>query len=179
MVIITGQPSKQSSAPSSTRDQGGVASVEGVGLVGRGQHPTRGSGAGTGAAVKLRGKKMVKPASNSLERDELLALDVLGKQALAGEDREELTHRQREGREEGVVRPDTEYGMESRHENSYLEESVGEGEGEGEGGGERGGEEEGGGQEGDGLFSYFSPPRSAGSRHTLSVRDPITYPRAN
>ena len=136
-----------------------------------------------------------KEGVNPLERDVLLALDVLrrggeeggGKGWSEGGGVGEGGGGWSEGggvREggggwsEGDLRGET-GGLELRQTTSTPELGVAVGHGSGEdsylddsreeGGGREGGEWE--GVEGGGtLFSYFSPPRSAGSRHTSSVR---------
>ena len=123
------------------------------------------------------GKEGVSP----LERDVLLALDVLRR---GGEDGGEGwsegggVGEGGGGWSEGDLRGET-GGLELRQTTSTPELGVAVGHGSGEdsylddsreeGGGREGGEGEGVGGGGT-LFSYFSPPRSAGSRHTSSVR---------
>ena len=134
---------------------------------------------------RKRGERAEGVASSSLERDELLALDVLKIGRVPPQDEE----RQRSGRSQEVDSGDVDtsvdsvpYGLEPRQnsstpelgaefghqseENSYLECSMEEEGEEEEGGGEREGE-----VGGDKVFSYFSPPRSAEIRHTPSVRN--------
>ena len=185
---------RQQSAPNSGR-QRGVATLKGVGLDRQthseiGDWGDRSSKDGVRERGRQRGemsegqveKERQKGESGKgghsktgretrqqwLETDELLALDVLGVKRLPPPSGEESG-------KNGDFREDTvdsvPCDMEPRQktstpeplgqrseENSYLDYSVeGEGEGEGEGDGNK-------------LFSYFSPPRSADSRHTPSVR---------
>ena len=166
---------RQSSAPTAV---GGVARVQRSGSSGRSQ--TKKLAGREERRTRERGRK----EGNPLAGDELLALDVLGVQRLAPREGgmvmsgrglaagpEQITHNtdMEHGQPDMEHRPpDMQHGQ---ADNSYLDTSVEEEEGDGEGKKER--EEERGEREADRedqLFSYFSPPRSAGSAHTGSVR---------
>ena len=166
-----GMELRQSSAPIVVRGGRGVVKVKGAGPgSGRSHAQSKKSDA------EKRGRGRVEKGNPS-DRDELLALNVLGVQQL----------RMREGGTKtsgrGLVAKDS--GLRSGREcksdmesgqadTSYLDSSGGEV--EEETGGERG--EEGMKDKGNGeeqLFSYFSPPKSAGLAHTTSVRRPTSH----
>ena len=159
---------RQSSAPTAV---GGVARVQRSGSSGRSQ--TKKLAGREERRTRERGRK----EGNPLAGDELLALDVLGVQRLAPREGGMVMSGRglAAGPEQIPHNTDMEHGqpdMEHRQaDSSYLDSSVEEEEGDGEGKKER--EEERGEREADRedqLFSYFSPPRSAGSAHTGSVR---------
>lgn len=186
-IFVGGTSSvRQQSAPGSGR-QMGVATLEGVGQGHHTEHHhnemwrdrrskdgvrergrqrgqrTEGQAqreSGKGVYPKSgAGERETQPQKDSLETDELLALDVLGVKRLPPP----LDEKNRDLRLSGPVDMEprqttsTPEPSEQRdEENSYLDCSMGE-EVEGE-------------RDGNKLFSYFSPPRSAGSRHTPSVR---------
>ena len=180
-----GMELRQSSAPIVVRGGRGVVKVKGAGPVsGRSHAQSKKSDA------EKRGRGRVEEGNPS-DRDELLALNVLGVQQLRMREGGTKTSGRglvakdsglRSGRE---CKSDMESGLADVEpgqadvepglaDTSYLDSSGGEV--EEETGGERG--EEGmkdGGHGDEQLFSYFSPPKSAGLAHTISVRRPTSH----
>ena len=173
-----GMELRQSSAPIVVRGGRGVVKVKGVGP-GSGQSHAQSKK----SDAEKRGRGRVEEGNPS-DRDELLALNVLGVQQLRMREGGTKTSGRglvakdsglRSGRE---CKSDMESGQADvepgQADTSYLDSSGGEV--EEETGGERG--EEGMKDKGNGeeqLFSYFSPPKSAGLAHTTSVRRPTSH----